>query len=217
MKPEPGSHLAAAERQQVAAPFLFSEQELPPEVMERVVAREQKFDDWTAGRLFSQRREIYEVVVRMLGAAMPVRLIADLCHVTEKTVVAVRNAEPTAVTAFREALGLRRRNAIARSLDVIAAALDSGGREEIAKAKDAAIVMNILDQQDRLDSGAPTQRLEIAHVPPEDEFRRFLEAHAAHAVEIDAQTGLTRGSPAQRAGDMEPTDPPTTNPPATHD
>lgn len=203
MSDAPQSHLAAAEASHRAAPFLFSEAELPPEVMERVISREQDQGDWTAGRLFSQRRGIYEVIVRMLGAQMPVRLIADLCHVTEKTVAAVRAAEPTAVTAFRDQLGQRRRNAIARSLDVIAAALEDGGKDSVSKAKDAAIVMNILDQQDRLDSGAPTQRLEINNVPAEEEFRRFLEARLACAHEIPVQTGLTPAVPGTKAADLD--------------
>lgn len=165
--------------------------------MDRVVEREQSRHDWTARRLFSQRREIYEVIVRMLGAGFPVRLIADFCQVTEKSVVAVREAEPVAVTAFRDRLGVRRRNVIARSLDVIATKMEDGSKESVATAKDAAIVMNILDQQDRLDSGAPTARLEITGVPGEEEFRRFLSASLAKAHDVDAEpadTGLTRAA-----------------------
>ena len=193
------SHLAREVATQQAAPFLFLEQELPVEVQKRMEKREQDANDWTAARLFSQRRQIYEVVVRMLGAGFHVRLIADLCEVSEKTVRAVREAEGSSVTAFREKLGVRRRNMMAMCADNIAAALEAGGAKNATLAKDLAVVWNILDGQDRLDSGAPTQIIRVDEPPALEEYRRFIHALTIEGVvEVVPATGLAGGAPGQR-------------------
>lgn len=179
------------ERQAIErAPFLFSE--LPARVQERMIEREQSYDDWTAARLFSQRREIYEVIVKMLAADIPVRLISDLCEVGQKTIVAVRAAEPDAVTAFRGQMSKRRVAMLHRCADVIAASLESGSAESMAKAKDTAIVMNILDGQQRLDQGAPTQIVEVHQPPAVEQFREWMRK--VIDVETVPQTGLERGA-----------------------
>lgn len=168
------------------APFLFSE--LPQEVQERVEGREQKYDDWTAARLFSQRREIYEVVVKMLGAEIPVRFISDVCAVSPKTVAAVRAAEPDAVTSFRAVMTKRRTGMIHRCADVIDAALEAGTDKALARGKDAAIIMNILDGQQRLDQGAPTQIVQINQPPAVDTFREWMKG----VIDVTPQTGSER-------------------------
>lgn len=192
------SHLARAAAQDAAAPFLFSD--LPIEVQSRMFKREQDRGDWTAARLFSQKRAIYEVIVRLLGAGLHVRLIADLCEVTEKSVVAVREAEPVAVTAFREGLGVKRRNVIARLADNIAAALELQDMEKAAKiAKDLAVAWNILDGQERLDNGSPTAILRIDEVPALDAYRDFVKTIIVQA-EVLPQTGSGDGCAGTKEG-----------------
>lgn len=185
------SYLNGERRAIERAPFLFAPEQLPCDVLNRLVQREQDQRDWTAARFFAERRGVYDVVVRMLGAALPVRLIADLCGVTEKTVCAVRDAEPDAVTAFRATMTKRRVAMLHRCADVIAAALEgaaSGSDEAANRAKDIAVVMNILDGQQRLDQGAPTQIVQVNQPPAVERFESWIR----EAIEVE-ETGLRAG------------------------
>lgn len=192
------SFLEDERRSAERAPFLFSD--LPMEVQERVMAREQKYDDWTAARLFSQRREIYEVVVKMLGADIPVRFIADVCNVGPKTIAAVREAEPDAVTAFRAVMSRRRAAMMHRCADVIAACLESDSEKAMVRAKDTAIVMNILDGQQRLDQGAPTVILQVHEAPAVDKFREWMRTVVDVQGDVLPQTGSDRGVAPAKGG-----------------
>lgn len=203
------SYLDDERKELERAPFLFSD--LPEAVRERIEEREQVAEDWTAARLFSKKREIYEAAVRMLGADLHVRMIALFLGISEKSVVAVREQERPNVTAFRERLGVRRRNVMSRLVDNMVLALDGktmGLKEGAAVARDLSVALNILDGQERLDAGAPTQIIEHHEAPAVEEYEAFMKTVVDVESERLPQTGSVVGMNGTKgAGEPGPSDP----------
>ena len=196
--------LLDAEALALSQPALFSMEEIPSSVVAQMETREQSRRDWTAQRLLERNPQLYRVIVRMLAArSFSVRAIAELCEVTEKTVVAVRENSPQSVTAFREVFGARRRNAMARGLDVIEAGLEGGTNKSVQMARDAAVIVGILDQHDRLDGGAPTSIVRV-ETPAAEGYADFMKAIVGHVVDTGAEVTVL---PAKGSGSGESVSP----------
>jgi hypothetical protein len=177
--------------------FLFSTEELPARVVTEMVRREQEQADWTAIRLKAMQPGLFLTICRMLGVpAFSKRSIAELCGVSEKTVRAVAIENPAPVTAFREKMTVRRRLRLERIGDEIDECLERGDKVSIEKAYRLSIMHNIFDQQERLETGAPTQRLQIEAVPSDEEYRRWMEMKRVKA----AETGFAGGVAVAKGG-----------------
>lgn len=166
----------------------------PSEVLARMDRREQEAGDWTAERLLEREPRVYATIARMLAAnAASVRAIAFFCGVSEKTVVAVREHSPQSVTAFRAYLGHRRRLTMARGLDVVDRGLEDGTPKSVAMARDAAVIVGILDQHDRLDGGAPTAIIRVER-PASESYEEFIDALV---IGSEGERGGQKGEPLQ--------------------
>jgi hypothetical protein len=169
-------------------------------------AERESAGDWTGDRLFSRKPGIYAAIVNMLRESLPVDAIARWLEVSDNTVRAVQEREQATIAEFRDAQVKRRRWAMNILIETIIR------KAPQADLKDAVIAYGILDERQRLDAGAPTQRLEITGVPPEAEFARFLAARLANAHEVPV-TGLAGGAAEQRAPAASPPQLPPIDPP----
>src|SRR6266536_5900740 len=93
-----GSSLILKEQAELAAaPFLFSEDDLP-----RIDKEKPKFH-CTGERLWRDRPDVYKAVVRLLAEpGVSIRSICATLHVTDDTVRAVKERENLAIAAEKQ-------------------------------------------------------------------------------------------------------------------
>jgi hypothetical protein len=133
-----------------AAPFLFSNDQLP-----EIDKTKPKFH-CTGERLFRDRRDVYEMVVKLLAEpGVSIRTICRECHVSDHTIRSVADREGISIaTAKKEVLANIRhglRLATERVIEVMPE----------ASPRDALIGVGILAEKEALLSGAATVRVEV--------------------------------------------------------
>ena len=180
MPQRPESLLAPAAAEAAAAPFLFS-----GEILEQVKFAETTRGEFTCERLFSQRRDIYEAVVQLLGQGVGIRQIARTLKVSTNTVSAVRSREGDSIETVKE----RTVNALTRFVGAAAERL----LEEVdtIKLETLAVSLGIATEKVLLLTGQATQR--VAHVdetPKVPQFTDWLKEKMADAIEIEINAPL---------------------------
>jgi hypothetical protein len=163
-----------------AAPFLFSEAEIPQELLPPPSTGGR----YTAERLFSQRPEVYQVIVQMLAAKQGVRAIKKKCRVHHETIYAVAEREKLPIDTLKER--------IARDLEV---AIHIGA-ERLAEAMETMPVdklplgLGITIDKHQLLTGGATVRVD--HTQSKDDGGDSFEAYLDRVKRVDGRviTGL---------------------------
>jgi transposase-like protein len=145
-----GSLILKEQAELGAAPFLFSEDDLP-----RIDKEKPKFH-CTGERLFRDRPEVYKAVVKLLAEpGVSVRTICRECHVSDHTIRSVASREGIAIATVKKEV-----------LSNIAHGMRLASERVIelmpeANARDALLGVGILGDKMALLGGEPTARLEI--------------------------------------------------------
>lgn len=152
--------------------------------------------EYTGERLFHHRREIYDIIVRMLREGLSCITIARLVKCAEKTVAGVRDRELAhlAPSDYKAALGQRWGQAAHVAIDIIQEIAQDPERRKKVSMRDAAITASISTQNHQLLGGEPTVRVDIAPggESGHDELNNFLAAiRAPAAPELPAATNST--------------------------
>jgi hypothetical protein len=177
--------------------------ELPADVIASITIDEDR-GHFTAERFFAQHPRLYKACVAMLSEDVPVEAIRRYLGVSDNTVRAVREREEPTIADFRAKIGKRRRRLMRQCMDRLEATVDA------ADFKDVGIVLAILDDKERLDSGSPTAIVgSVAPKPAEDEFAKFLHEQGFLDVEatVTPQTGFAGGAPEQKGAAPDPPPP----------
>jgi len=152
---------------------------------------------YTGERLFLRHPQVYNAVVELLAASVPIRTIARLLRVHTKTVMGVREREPSAIATAKQHLSDRLlalgelQAEIAR--DQLARMLESGEELTMRDLKDLLIGLGITLDKGLLTGGHATARVE--HITPEpthDDFNRLVK-------DVTGEIGLSGGTPGQKA------------------
>lgn len=151
---------------------------------------------YTGERLFSRHPQVYHAIVELLGADVPLRTIARVLRVHTKTVMGVREREPTAIATAKDRLSKRLmalgelQSEIAR--EHLANLLESGEALDLKAIKDLLIGLGIVLDKGLLMGGHVTARVE--HVDPEPthaDFNRLVR-------DITSEIGLGGETPGQK-------------------
>lgn len=191
-----GSLILKEQAELVAAPFLFSGDDLP-----RINKENPKFH-CTGERLFRDRPDVYKAVVALLAEpGVSVRTICRECHVSDHTIRSVASREGIAIAAVKKEV-----------LSNIAHGMRLASERVIelmpeANARDALIGVGILGDKMALLGGEPTARVEIGHFDVVVAMNELMEeARAAMKRAKVSEIGLAGESPEQKAlmnGDHE--------------
>jgi hypothetical protein len=153
--------------------------------------------EYTGERLFRNRRQEYDLIVRMLAEGMSAISISRIMQCAEKTVAAVRERESafTTTTEQKNAHGNRWRHINALYGDILVERATDPLALAKLSTKDAAIVASIATQNWQLLAGEATARVE--HVEQDrqhNDFNRFVE-QLKSAVTVEATTIPTTPEP----------------------
>jgi predicted phage replisome organizer len=144
------SLIEKAQRELEAAPFLFSEDDLP-----KIDKARPKFH-CTGERLFRDRPDVYKAVVKLLAEpGVSVRTICRECHVSDHTIRSVAGREGIAIATVKKEV-----------LSNIAHGMRLASERVIelmpeASARDALLGVGILGDKMILLAGEPTMRIDI--------------------------------------------------------
>jgi len=179
-KTKDGSLILREQAELEAAPFLFSEDDLP-----KIDKARPKFH-CTGERLFRDRPDVYKAVVKLLAEpGVSVRTICRECHVSDHTIRSVAGREGIAIaTQKKEVL-----SNIAHGMRLASERVIELMPE--ASARDALLGVGILGDKMTLLSGVPTMRIDIgpAGIDIDAKIQRLLdeatrEMKQAKATEI---------------------------------
>lgn len=173
------------------SPFLFS-----PDVMGEITEQEER-GIYTAERLFSQRPEIYQATVELLGRQVPVRQIARILHIHHRSVAAVRMREPEAIDTARLSLG--RKCGIAATLMVESIIEDP---DSVPKNVRGLVAAQLIDKAQLLGGGA-TSRPDLGRKPGElghEDFEDWIK-------QLPSAAGAGTGFGGENGGQMAEADP----------
>ncbi len=148
----PLSFLQRAYEEQLAAPLLFSD----AEILQKYIGPSDGEGIYSAERLFEQRRDVYEIVVRMLGQDMPIRRIMRTCLVHNRTIEAVAAAEGESIDTLRKGLGAR----LLKAGRLAVESLEDDITHDRLKPGEKAFAISVLADKGQLLSGGATMRLE---------------------------------------------------------
>lgn len=176
--------------------------------------------EYTAERLFRNRRHEYDLIVRMLSEGMSGITISRVMQVAEKTVAAVRERETSfATTADQKAAhGQRWRNINALYGDILVERASDPAELKKLTTKDAAIVASIATQNWQLLAGEATARVEhVEHDSEHNDFNKFLEQFRANPQSVlEVTVAPLQTSPETNSCvKTEPTPKPSTEPQAS--
>lgn len=188
-----GSLIEAAAEAQASAPVLSFFEEVERGEMELAAAGE-----FTGERLFRDRPEIYQAIVRMTAEGLSISATARALRVSRNTVCAVREREAVPIEQEKkEVLNLLRKGmrlGAERTLELL---------PETKSAKDAALVTAIMADKHQLLSGEATSRIERVEARP-DQVRQYLDSLPVIEAEIvdgEISTGIASQIPGQRGTD----------------
>jgi hypothetical protein len=191
--PEGNTPLQAVEVAALAAPFLFSEEEIGAEKLEAV-------GEFSGERLLTRRPETYRAVVRMLAEGLSMSSIARALSVSRNTVAAVREREGFSIEQDKKELlrDFRRaaRLSVERAIELV---------PHIQSAKDAAIVAAVMTDKLQLLSGEATSRVEKVEIN-QDKLAEMLAALPILEAEIVPATGPCAAAPEQKGTAALPAD-----------
>jgi hypothetical protein len=183
------------------APYLFSENELPP-----IDKTKPKFH-CTGERLFRDRREIYDACVQMLAEpGCTIRSICATLHMTDDTVRAVKEREGISIAAQKKTVLSNITHGLRLASERVIELMPE------ASTRDALIGVGILGEKMQLLSEGATQRIDItSHVNIQEEMKklydkineRFSAAKQANVIEVHTGIG-GENSPAKALADPEP-------------
>lgn len=152
--------------------------------------------EFTGERLFRDRPEIYQAIIRMTAEGLSISATARALRVSRNTVCAVREREAVPIEQEKkEVLNLLRKGmrlGAERTLELL---------PYTKSAKDAALVTAIMADKHQLLSGEATSRVERIEARP-DQVRQYLAnlpVIEAELVEDDISIGIASGTPDQRA------------------
>lgn len=147
---------------------------------------------FTAERIFSQRPDVYRVIVKALGKEMGYREIADLCAVSVNTVGAVARREKIPIESIRQQLARLGFDGVRLTIETILEILGDPDLRRKISAKDLAIMNGILTANAQLLSGGMTanigtgENVKAGH----DDYLKFIKDVTG--------TGLAGGKPGQK-------------------
>ena len=184
------SLLDAAAQAAASAPALSFFSEI--EVAEKQLAEAGEF---TGERLFRDRPEVYQEVIRLYAEKQGIRMIARICKVSVNTVYAVLEREPAAVETAKKRIINNLRKAAEIGSERMPEVM-----QELAADKLAVPLAITLDKLQLL-TGEPTARVEKVEIRP-DQVRMFLEqlpVIEAELIEDDCSTGIGGETDGQKA------------------
>ena len=184
------SLLDAAAQAAASAPALSFFSEI--EVAEKQLAEAGEF---TGERLFRDRPEVYEEIIRLYAEKQGIRMIARICKVSVNTVYAVLEREPAAVETAKKRIINNLRKAAEIGSERMPEVM-----QELAADKLAVPLAITLDKLQLL-TGEPTARVEKVEIRP-DQVRMFLEqlpVIEAELIEDDRSTGIGGETDGQKA------------------
>jgi hypothetical protein len=132
--------------------------------------------EYTGERLFRNKPEVYNAIVRMLAENIGMDRIGHYLGVTQRTVMGVRDREGAAITVEKERLSKRCYGVAAMAFDSVAADLSDPKRAKKISTKDKAIVGGIAVQNAQLLAGEATSRMEVVEQrdPDHDAFNELV-------------------------------------------
>ena len=185
--------LQTVEAAALAAPFLFSEEEIGAERLEAT-------GEFSGERLMARRPEVYRAVVRMLAEGLSMSSIARALSVSRNTVAAVREREGYSIEQDKKELlrDFRRaaRLSVERAIELV---------PHIQTAKDAAIVAAVMTDKLQLLSGEATSRVEKIEVN-QDKLAEMLASLPVLEAEVLPLTGPSDAAPEQKGTAALPAD-----------
>ena len=184
------SLLDAAAQAAASAPALSFFSEI--EVAEKQLAEAGEF---TGERLFRDRPEVYQEIIRLYAEKQGIRMIARICKVSVNTVYAVLEREPAAVETAKKRIINNLRKAAEIGSERMPEVM-----QELAADKLAVPLAITLDKLQLL-TGEPTARVEKVEIRP-DQVRMFLEqlpVIEAELIEDDCSTGIGGETDGQKA------------------
>ena len=190
MSKQASSLIAEAAEAEASAPALSFFSEL--EVAEKTLAESGEF---TGERLFRDRPEVYQEIIRLYAEKQGIRMIARLCRVSVNTVYAVLEREPAAVETAKKRIINNLRKAAEIGSERLPEVM-----QELAADKLAVPLAITLDKLQLL-TGEATARVEKVEIRP-DQVRTFLEqlpVIEAELVDEDCSTGIGGETDGQKA------------------
>jgi hypothetical protein len=201
---EEGSLILKEQAEAAAAPFLFSENDLP-----KIDKAKPKWN-CTGEYLKKLRPDIYDAAVTMLlEPGLSLRMICRTLHVSHNTLASIQERENLDTETRKKAI----LKTITRGLRVCAERVEELAPE--MEARDAIIATGVLAEKMQLLGGQATARLEIGHVDIGAQLRDMIAAAEekmkqakAHVIDPSvlgngsanlAETGPAVENPAQKA------------------
>jgi transposase-like protein len=177
-----------------AAPFLFSEAELPSKI-DKAKPKSHCTGEW----LFRDDPYRYKAVVKLLAEpGVSVRTICSELNVSDHTVRSVAAREKISVAAVKKEVLCNIAHGLRLASERVIELMPEAG------ARDSLIGVGILSDKLALLSGEPTVRIDVQHFDLGTELQR-LHAEVektikqARVTEIPAQTDVTAKNGEQRA------------------
>ncbi len=172
---------------------------LSTEQMEAVL-RAESFGEYTGERLFSQKPQIYDLVVHLLGQIPRpgLRTIAKLAGVSVNTVRGLRDNEPLAIDTVRAKT--------AENLAVAVLDMSERLRTESDTLPIAQVAMTMAISVDKLQllTGGATQRVEIKDVTDIEDFNEYVSQLPKKAKVIDVPAMGLGGGNSCAKGEPDP-------------
>lgn len=130
---------------------------------------------YTGERLFGQRPQIYQLIVRLLASGIGIKRISSMCRVHPYTVMGVRDREGVAIETHKQQIADKAR--LGAELYVDGVIEDILERPDKISARDKAIIAGVLTDKSQLLSGGATSRAESLRPdgPSMDDFNQWLE------------------------------------------
>jgi len=177
--------LQTVEAAAVAAPFLFSEEEIGAERLEAT-------GEFSGERLLTRRPEVYRAICRMSAEGLSMSAMARALGVSRNTVAAVQEREGICIEQHKKELLRNVRTAARLSVERVVELVPS-----ITNAKDAAIVAAVMVDKLQLLSGEATARVERVEVS-QDKLAEMLASLPVLEAELVPLTGPSADAPEQK-------------------
>jgi hypothetical protein len=183
--PEGNTPLQAVEAAALAAPFLFSEEEIGAERLEAT-------GEFSGERLLVRRPEVYRAICRMSAEGLSMSAMARALGVSRNTVAAVQEREGISIEQHKKELLRNVRTAARLSVERVVELVPT-----ITNAKDAAIVAAVMVDKLQLLSGEATARVERVEVS-QDKLAEMLASLPVLEAEVLPLTGPSDAAPEQK-------------------
>jgi hypothetical protein len=183
--PEGNTPLQTVEAAALAAPFLFSEEEIGAERLEAT-------GEFSGERLLTRRPEVYRAICRMSAEGLSMSAMARALGVSRNTVAAVQEREGISIEQHKKELLRNVRTAARLSVERVVELVPT-----INNAKDAAIVAAVMVDKLQLLSGEATARVERVEVS-QDKLAEMLASLPVLEAEVLPLTGPSDAAPEQK-------------------